>query len=178
MKLFGRVVGRRWYSRPIPGFWQFRQEFRKYFWAFLKHDFVGNEKYLKKQTQILEFRCFFSPFFLLKIHKLFKRALELSALYFGYRVLTRVYDSPQFLDGRIKNKFEPWIHENIGALFDKTICSFEDFCEWMTENSHLSLFLLILNAEFEDKFKELGNQYPSVQNYVDVFYAAIRTQTM
>ena len=81
------------------------------------------------------------------------RALEFTTLYFGYRVLTKLYDSPKFLDGRIKHKFEAWIHENIGALFDKGICSFESFCEWMTENSHLSLFLLILNAEFEDKFK-------------------------
>jgi hypothetical protein len=27
MKIIGEAIGRRWYSRPIPGFWQYRKNF-------------------------------------------------------------------------------------------------------------------------------------------------------
>ena len=112
------------------------------------------------------------------IEKLKTRALELTGVYFGYRVLSRIYDSPKFLDGKLKNEFEPWLSEKLGVCFDKSICSFERFCGWMTENSQLSLFLLILDFEFENKFTELGNQYPNLLGYISIFQAAIRTQSM
>jgi len=129
MKIIGKAIGRRWFSRPIPGFWQYR-------------------------------------------------ALELTGVYFGYRVLSRIYDSPKFLDGKLKNDFEPWLSEKLGVCFDKSIYSFERFWGWMTQNSQLSLFLLILDFEFENKFKELGNQYPNLLGYVTIFQAAIRTQSL
>jgi len=114
----------------------------------------------------------------LKFEKLKTRALELTGVYFGYRVLSRIYDSPKFLDGKLKNEFEPWLSEKLGVCFDTSICSFERFWGWMTQNSQLSLFLLILDFEFENKFKELGNQYPNLHGYVSIFQAAIRTQSL